>query len=82
LAVDANFPGQEAIGFDLGFAEFTDRGFVAARQRFKGKVPVLVETDEVIVTRGGDSLVGVQRIGDVLEEKGAMAFEVGAQVGG
>ena len=81
LAVDADFPGEQTIGIDFGFAEFIYRGFVAARQSIEREVPVLVQPDEVIMPLGGGFRFGIQRVGHVLHHKRSLTLEVRAQIG-
>ena len=40
FAVDADLPGEQAVGFQFCAAEFQDRGFVFARQRFEREATV------------------------------------------
>jgi len=52
LAVNADPPGQQAIGIDFRFSKFVYGGFVAAGQSIKREASVFIEPDKMIVPLG------------------------------
>src|SRR5580765_2703106 len=80
LAVDADLPGKQAVSIDFRFAKFVYRCFVAAGQSIKREASVLIEPDEMIVPLGRSFRLGVERVGYVLYEKGAIVLEICAQI--
>src|SRR5260221_502514 len=80
FAVDADLPREQAVSFEFCTAEFQDRGFVFARQRFEREATVFLE-DEILsaaLRRSLDS--GSEWVVDVLEEKAAATLEKWAAI--
>src|SRR5229473_1200205 len=80
LAVDADFPRQQAIRIDFRFAKLVYGCFVATGQSIEREASVLIEPDEMIVPLGRSLRLGVERVGHVLYEKGAIVLEIRAQI--
>ncbi len=80
VTVDADLPGEQAIGFELYAAEFQDRGFVFARQCFEREAAVFFEDEILGAALRGSLDGGSKRVVDVLEEKAAAAFEKWADI--
>src|SRR5229473_7177068 len=82
LAIDADFPGEQASGVELGFAELADGGFVAAGERFKREASVFIEANEVIVSLRRIFRFGFEGIANVLQEEGAIVLEIDTKIDG
>src|SRR6267154_938887 len=80
LAVNADLPGQQAIGIDFRFAKFVYGGFVAAGKGIKREASVFIEPDKMIVPFGRSFRLCVERVGHVLYEKGAIVLKVRPQI--
>src|SRR6267142_2056266 len=80
LAVNADFPGKQAIGIDFRFSKFVYGGFVAAGKGIKREASVFIEPDKMIVPLGRSFRLCVERVGHVLYEKGAIVLKVSAQI--
>src|SRR5258708_2111764 len=80
LAVNADLPGQQAIGIDFRFSKFVYGGFVAARQSIKREASVFIEPDKMIVPLGRSFRLRVEPAGHVLYKKGTSVLKITAQI--
>src|SRR5579863_4140394 len=69
LAIETDFPGKDSVLFNNPTVEFRARRVVVARQSGEGKWAVVIQLNEIRMTRGAVLYVRIIRCAHVLDQK-------------